>query len=145
MTRETAIATALDHFDSGRFREDLARRIAIPTESQNPARAADLRHYLDGEMTTALEALGFTTRVVEHPAAKGPFLLAERIEDPALTTVLGYGHGDVIRGLDDGWDEGLSPWTLTERNGRWYGRGLFRRRRRSARMAFRAIRAAASR
>ena len=58
MTRETAIATALDHFDSGRFREDLARRIAIPTESQNPARAADLRHYLDGEMTTALAALG---------------------------------------------------------------------------------------
>ena len=38
--------------------------------------------------------------------------------------MLGYGHGDVIRGLDDGWDEGLSPWTLTERNGRWYGRGV---------------------
>ena len=124
MTRETAIAQALDHFDCGRFREDLARRIAIPTESQNPARAADLRGYLTDEMTPALARLGFSSRIVEHPAARGPFLLAERIEDPALTTVLGYGHGDVIRGLDEGWEPGLSPWTLTERDGRWYGRGI---------------------
>ena len=38
--------------------------------------------------------------------------------------MLGYGHGDVIRGLEPEWLEGLSPWTLTERDGRWYGRGI---------------------
>ena len=30
--------------------------------------------------------------------AKAPFLFAQRIEDPKLPTVFGYGHGDVIRG-----------------------------------------------
>ena len=38
--------------------------------------------------------------------------------------MFGYGHGDVIRGLDDGWEVGLSPWRLTERGDRWYGRGV---------------------
>ena len=36
----------------------------------------------------------------------------------ARPTVFGYGHGDVIRGLDDGWEEGLSPWQLIESGGR---------------------------
>ena len=39
-------------------------------------------------------------------------------------TVFGYGHGDVIRGLEPEWKDGLSPWQLTESNGRWYGRGI---------------------
>ncbi|HET7033368.1 MAG TPA: M20 family metallopeptidase, partial [Casimicrobiaceae bacterium] len=51
------------------------------------------------------------------------FLIAERIEDPALPTVLTYGHGDVILGYDAQWREGLSPWTLTSEGDRWYGRG----------------------
>lgn len=124
MTRDAAIALAHDYFDSGSFKADLARRVAIPTESQNPARAADLVRYLDEEMRPAFERLGFTCRTVEEPAAKGPFFLAERLEDPALPTVFGYGHGDVIRGLEESWEPGLSPWTLTDRAGRWYGRGV---------------------
>jgi acetylornithine deacetylase/succinyl-diaminopimelate desuccinylase-like protein len=75
-------------------------------------------------MAPALAALGFATRILDHPRAKGPFLYAERTEDPERPTVLGYGHGDVIRGLDAEWLEGLSPWLLTERDGRWYGRGV---------------------
>ena len=124
MTRDAAIAHAHAYFDSGAFKRDLARRVAIPTESQNPERAPELVRYLDEEMAPLLQSLGFTCRTVEDPKAKGPFLIAERIEDPALPTVLGYGHGDVIRGLDDMWEPGLSPWTLTERDGRWYGRGV---------------------
>lgn len=124
MTREAAIARAHAHFDSGEFRELLARRIAIPTESQNPERAQTLADYLSAEMRPAFEAMGFTCRILTHPKAKAPFLFAERIEDPALPTVFGYGHGDVIRGLESEWKEGLSPWKLTERNGRWYGRGI---------------------
>ena len=115
---------AQDYFDSGAFKRDLARRVAMPTESQNPERAPVLARYLEKEMQPALEALGFTCRTLTIRSAKGPFLFAERIEDPSLPTVFGYGHGDVIRGLDDGWSEGLSPWTLTERGDRWYGRGV---------------------
>ena len=122
--RDAAIAHALAHFDSGAFKADVARRVAFPTESQNPDRAAELRRYLTDEMVPSFEALGFTCRIIEEPRARGPFLYAERIEGPDLLTVLGYGHGDVIRGLDEGWDAGLSPWTLTERGDLWYGRGV---------------------
>ncbi|EHK64198.1 M20 family metallopeptidase [Achromobacter arsenitoxydans] len=124
MTRAQAIALAEQCFDSGAFRTLLARRVALPTESQNPDRAAVLADYLDAEIRPAFEALGFTCRTLTHPKALAPFLYAERIEDPALPTVLGYGHGDVIRGLEREWKEGLSPWALTESEGRWYGRGI---------------------
>src|SRR5215471_16290636 len=100
MTRAAAVARAEAYFDSGAFKADLARRVAIPTESQNPERAQDLARYLSTEMVPAFEALGFKCRTLTQPRAKGPFLFAERIEDPALPTVFGYGHGDVIRGLE---------------------------------------------
>ncbi|WYX30990.1 M20 family metallopeptidase [Achromobacter denitrificans] len=124
MTRAQAIAQAEQCFDSGAFRALLARRLAMPTESQNPERAAVLADYLETEIRPAFEALGFACRTLTHPKALAPFLYAERIEDPALPTVLGYGHGDVIRGLEREWKEGLSPWALTEAEGRWYGRGI---------------------
>ena len=124
MTRAAAISRAQTYFDSGAFKADLARRVAIPTESQNPERALDLARYLESEIQPALQKLGFKFRMLSQVRAKGPFLYAERIEDPALPTVLGYGHGDVIRGLDASWHAGLSPWTLTEKDGRYYGRGV---------------------
>ena len=124
MSREAAIAAAEKHFDTGAFKADLARAVAIPTESQNPDRGADLLRYLETLIAPMFKEMGFATRILTHPAASGPFLYAERLEDPARPTVLGYGHGDVIRGLDAEWLPGLSPWTLTERDGRWYGRGV---------------------
>ena len=124
MNREDAVARAERHFDSGAFKSELERLIAIPTESQNPQRATALRAYLETEMRPRLESLGFTCSILTHAAALGPFLYAERIEDPNLPTIFGYGHGDVIRGLDDAWSDGLSPWTLMEIGGRWYGRGV---------------------
>ncbi|MBK6004728.1 M20 family metallopeptidase [Ramlibacter ginsenosidimutans] len=123
-SRDAAIAHARNSFDTGEFRELLARRVALPTESQNPERGPVLRQYLEQEVGPAFEAMGFTCRILEHANAKAPFLLAERIEAPDATTVFGYGHGDVIRGLDREWQEGLSPWQLKEREGRWYGRGI---------------------
>lgn len=124
MSRQAAIDRAQRHFDEGHFQKTLARRVAAPTESQNPERAEQLQAYLTQEMQPAFEAMGFACRLLQHPKAKAPFLWAERIEDPALPTALGYGHGDVIRGLDKEWKSGLSPWSLTEQAGRWYGRGI---------------------
>lgn len=123
MSREAAISHAVSCFDTGAFRNDLARRVAMPTESQNPERADTLLAYLNEEMKPALEELGFLAEIVRYDGVKLPFLLAERIENDALPTVLGYGHGDVVRGLDDGWQANLSPWNMTEVEGKWYGRG----------------------
>jgi acetylornithine deacetylase/succinyl-diaminopimelate desuccinylase-like protein len=50
-------------------------------------------------------------------------MIARRIEDPSKPTVLTYGHGDVIRGLDDQWRAGLSPWDIVVEGDRIYGRG----------------------
>ncbi|KOF51972.1 hypothetical protein AD428_23310 [Achromobacter sp. DMS1] len=124
MTRNQALALAERRFDSGEFRDVLARRVALPTESQNPERAGTLAQYLAEEIQPAFEAMGFRCRTLTQARALAPFLYAERIEDPALPTALGYGHGDVIRGLEKEWKPGLSPWTLTESEGRWYGRGI---------------------
>jgi len=62
-------------------------------------------------------------RIVPNPTGAGPFLFAHRLEDPSLPTVLGYGHGDVIRGQAGQWHEGLDPWQLQARGDRLYGRG----------------------
>jgi acetylornithine deacetylase/succinyl-diaminopimelate desuccinylase-like protein len=124
MTRTDALAVAERQFDSGAFMRTLARRIAVPTESQNPERAAVLAQYLDSEIAPAFEAMGFTCAMLTHPKARAPFLFAQRIEGDSLPTVFGYGHGDVIRGLEAEWKAGLSPWTLSESEGRWWGRGI---------------------
>ncbi len=123
MTRHAAIAHAEQYFDSRAFHADLARRVAIATESQNPDRGAELTAYLADELTPALTAMGFACTVYPSPVGKSPFLIASRIEDAALPTVLSYGHGDVIRGLEPQWRAGLNPWRLHEEGDRLYGRG----------------------
>ncbi len=124
MSRAGAIERAQRYFDSGKFQSDLARRVAFRTESQVPESRPQLGAYLEREIAPAFERMGFDIRIVPNPAADaGPFLVASRIEDPALPTVLGYGHGDVIRGLEPQWRQGLDPWTLKVEGERWYGRG----------------------
>jgi len=124
MSRDNAIARAHSYFDEGSFAADLTRRVAIPSTSQDPGHAGALRAYLADEMTGSLEAMGFSCSIVENPAADaGPFLIAERIEDPELLTILTYGHGDTVRGQDEGWRDGLSPWRVVLEDGRFYGRG----------------------
>ena len=123
-SREAALAQASEAFDSGRLFDQLARRVAYRTESQVEASRDELFRYLDREIKPAFEAMGFTTTLVANPVnAAHPFLVAERIEEPSLPTFLGYGHADVIRGLEREWRAGLVPWTLTVEGERWYGRG----------------------
>jgi acetylornithine deacetylase/succinyl-diaminopimelate desuccinylase-like protein len=123
-SRDAVIGRALEWFDSGAFAATLARRIAFRTESQDASARGALRAYLCEELRPALCALGFSVRLLENPQPDAPpFLLAERIEHREALTVLMYGHGDVVRGYEDQWQAGLSPWTLVERGARWYGRG----------------------
>jgi len=124
MSRALAIANPLDHFDSGAFLQTLSRRVAFRTESQEAGRLDVLHAYLDEEMIPHLEALGFSCTKLDNPVAgKGPFLMAERLEDAAAFTLLTYGHGDVVRGQDKQWRQGLAPWTVVVEGDRWYGRG----------------------
>jgi acetylornithine deacetylase/succinyl-diaminopimelate desuccinylase-like protein len=98
--------------------------VAIKTESQVPESHPFLRSYLTDEISPALEAMGYSIQILDNPSGvAAPFLVARRIEDPSLTTVLTYGHGDVIRGLEGQWKEGRNPWQLTQVGERYYGRG----------------------
>ena len=123
-----ALAEAGRQFDSGDFFATLATRVACRTESQSGERSAELRAYLDEQIAPALAALGFASTVHDNPVPGAPPLLtAQRLEDPALPTVLFYGHGDVVRGHEGQWADGRDPWQLSlaeHADGqRWYGRG----------------------
>ena len=123
-TRDGAVACALSFFDLGSFRERLAELVAIPSTSQDPGHEADVMRYLDAAIRPWLERMGFSVAIHANPQhGFGPILTAERMEDSARPTILTYGHGDTVRGLEDQWRAGLDPWLLTEEGDRWYGRG----------------------
>ncbi|MFM9940058.1 MAG: M20 family metallopeptidase [Hyphomicrobiaceae bacterium] len=125
--RAGAVRRMEAYVDKGEFEAELAARVAIRTESQkfpDPAAIAECHRYLDTEMRGAFEAMGFTCRTFDNPIkGQGPVLLATRIEDPKLPTVLGYGHGDVVRGMEEQWTKGQGPWVTARDGDRLYGRG----------------------
>jgi acetylornithine deacetylase/succinyl-diaminopimelate desuccinylase-like protein len=121
--RNAVINRAVGYLDDGSFKAILASRVTIPSASRLPEHKVDLVRYITENLQPHFKRMGFVTRIFENDLAPGPFLLAERIEGAGLTTVLQYGHGDVVAGLEDQWAEGLLPFAMTERNGNWYGRG----------------------
>lgn len=122
--RRAAIDAAAAWFDGGGLLVELRRRVRYRTESQCSERAAELTGYLTDEIGPAMTQLGFGWSVWANPVAGAPpMLFAERIEDPALPTMLTYGHGDVVAGYDSLWADGRSPWEVTPCAARWYGRG----------------------
>ena len=123
MTRADAIARAQQHLRSGDFIAELDRRVAYKTESQNPDRRDVLRAYLEQEMQPAFAQLDFTSRLIESPTGRGPYLLAEYRESASAPTVLMYGHGDVVDGMVGEWRDNLDPWRTTSVGNRVYGRG----------------------
>ena len=124
MNRDQAVAHACKYFDEGQFEADMLRRVAIPTESQTTDGLPYCLRYLTEEMCPAFEAMGFSCKIFDNPIeGAGPILLATRHEADEYPTVLGYGHGDVIRGMDDQWMEGSGPWKTARDGDRLYGRG----------------------
>ena len=123
MTRQNAVKQATDYFESGQLQTELAALVAYQSESQNPAQAHVLPQYISQAIQPRLEAMGFSCALHDNPTSGGPFLIGTRIEDPALPTVLTYGHGDVIWGQDSQWRDGLAPFSLTDEGGCLYGRG----------------------
>jgi acetylornithine deacetylase/succinyl-diaminopimelate desuccinylase-like protein len=123
MTRADAVARARGYLHCGEFLRELERRVAYPTESQNPERRDCLRAYLEAELQPAFSQLGFSTRLIESPTGNHPYLLAEYRENASAPTVLMYGHGDVVDGMAGEWRDGLDPWQTTTSGNRLYGRG----------------------
>ena len=124
-SRDSSIARAARGFDDGTFKALLSDLVKVPSTAQDPAFAPALDAYLQQAMRPWLERLGFRVAVHDNPVAGfPPILVGTRIEGPGLSTVITYGHGDTVRGLDEQWSAGLSPWQLSERDGRWYGRGV---------------------
>src|SRR5271163_3571272 len=123
MSRSDAIARARAQLQSGEFLAELGRRVAYRTESQNAERRDALRAYLEEELQPSFSQLDCTSRLIESPSGKSPFLLAEYRESPAAPTVLMYGHGDVVDGMAGEWRDNLDPWKLTPKGNRVYGRG----------------------
>ena len=123
MTRTDAIANAHQLIASGEFLKTLERRVAFQTESQNGGRPKELRAYLEQEMRQSFAELDFESRIVESPGGKSPFLVARYQEDAKLPTVLIYGHGDVVDGMEGEWRDNLDPWKTTKVGNRVYGRG----------------------
>ncbi|WP_018915916.1 M20 family metallopeptidase [Vreelandella zhanjiangensis] len=122
--RERALKLATDTLTDGTFYNTLARRVAMKTVSQDPARQATLHDYLTQEMVPLLSKLGFACDIIDNPQpGRPPLLIGQRIEDPAYSTLLLYGHGDVTDGQEATWAEGIDPWALTFIDGRVYGRG----------------------
>src|ERR1700682_1172584 len=113
MSRAEAISRVGQYFQAGEFLIELGRRVAYKTESQNPRRTDALRGYLEDELLPAFSELGFSARLIESPTGKSPFLLAEYRENPSAPTVLMYGHGDVVDGMEGEWRGSLDPWRAT--------------------------------
>jgi len=124
VSREEAVDAARQYFDQGGFEAALAQRVAHATVSQEPDPSETLKAYLQQEIEPTLTGMGFECRIVPNPIeGKGPFLLASRAEPGAAFTLLSYGHGDVVRGYEAQWKEGLNPWRMEIRGDQWFGRG----------------------
>jgi len=123
MSREQAIAHVDAAFESGEFLAVLDRMVGYKTESQGNKRGAELRAYLDDELVPQFAELGFATKIVPSPSGQGPSLVAVRHESDDQPTVLMYGHGDVVPGMEGEWRDGLDPWRCTTVGDRVYGRG----------------------
>ena len=115
----SAVGAQLD-----RARADLAALVALPSvhgaEPEACAQACEMVRDLLSELP--VPGLGPESVEVVETSDGSRAVFAHRPAAPGRPTVLLYSHYDVQPAGDvDAWTS--SPWELTERGGRWYGRG----------------------
>lgn len=106
----------------GRARQDLERLVAIPSVAdpgqQPPERCLEAAELVRDAFSEA--GIG-DCRLLEMPDGH-PAVFGESPAPQGAPTVLLYSHYDVQPAMDEGaWD--TPPFALSERGGRWYGRG----------------------
>lgn len=102
----------------------LAKLVSYPTESENASQMHALHSYLKDALAPMFEEMGFEVSIHDNPRdGGGPLLVAARIEDDTLPTILTYGHADVVVGMASEWAEGRDPFVLDDAGDRYFGRG----------------------
>lgn len=98
----------------------LSDLISLKSISTDPAFAGEIQATADWLMNLFTNK-GFETKL--FTGFGNPVVYASLVVDPKLETVLVYGHYDVQpASKEDGWE--TDPFTLSERAGRLYGRGV---------------------
>jgi len=70
--RSAALSAAAKWFDAGGLLTELASRVGIRTESQNPECAPALARYLTEEIGPAAQRLGFRSEIWDNPVGGAP-------------------------------------------------------------------------
>lgn len=101
------------------YKKLLTEAMAIKSISTDPDYATEMKRMADWFSDT-LKGFGFTISVLESEKTN-PVIVAKYIVDPSKETFLIYGHYDVQPADQPGWNS--EAFTLTEKDGRLYGRG----------------------
>lgn len=124
MSREDTIRRAKGFAADGRFLAELGKRVGVPTQSSIESSHKDLWYYLEHVIAPDFENLGCNVTIHPNPIeGGGPFLVAKRVEGPALPSIFCYGHGDVVPGMEGAWKDNLDPWSTTVLGDKIFGRG----------------------
>ena len=99
------------------LRELIAIRTVHPDGDNTAAARAAARRLIDAGFDPA------DVKVLEPAPLKGN-LVARLRGTGELKPMLLLAHIDVVDALPESWSQGLDPWTLTERDGFFYGRGV---------------------
>ncbi|MBS0909536.1 M20/M25/M40 family metallo-hydrolase [Tatumella sp. JGM118] len=124
MKKQDAINYIMEYYENGEFLKILSQAVNMRTLSQAEENQTDLYAYINEFMIPLLTNMDFVCKSYENPVSgKPPFMVGHRFEDEKLPTILLYGHGDVIYGMDERWGDGRSPWSISSEDNKIYGRG----------------------
>ncbi|MBN9645117.1 dipeptidase [Corynebacterium mendelii] len=118
----TQAATGAIAAQADEIRTNLAALVGLNTVHGDPDHADDRAQAVDW-LTRAITELGMGFDIQSFDTTDGSVaIVAKRKPTADLPTVVLYCHYDVVPVPDPtAWD--TDPWTLTEKEGRWYGRG----------------------
>ncbi|MBM3992733.1 MAG: M20/M25/M40 family metallo-hydrolase [Planctomycetes bacterium] len=101
---------------------DLGKLVGIQSISTDGEHQKELSHCADATCEL-MRSAGLDSVTVLKTGDSNPYAYGEWLGAPGKPTVFLYAHHDVqpVKGFEDDWHS--PPWTLTERDGRLYGRG----------------------